>query len=398
MIAMASENIDIQPRKLYLEFLLADKDLFVRCNAILDSNYFDRQFRDTVEFIQRHVEQYSDVPMLEQVQAVSGIEVQDVKQKINDELATVFTENQIYRIDHYLGKETVQNLMALRFANVIFESLWDNSHVDHVQITVAETVSVGGRASYYDQYGAIRDMVQNHLLQLVCLVAMEPPAQFNANQVRDEKLRVLRALRPLEADALLLGQYEDYTDELGTSSTTETFVAMKLAIDNWRWAGVPFYIRTGKKLRQRASEIIITFKDRPHDIFANSRDGTILGQPNRLIIRLQPSEGLRLQMTSKQPGPGGMRLLPSDLNLSFDETFEERLPDAYERLLMDTARGNQTLFMRVDEVLAAWEFIDPILELAKTRTPVSYKPGSMGPTDDLLQADGRSWIDPHEDW
>ena len=318
--------------------------------------------------------------------------------KINGELATVFAEHQIYRIDHYLGKETVQNLMALRFANVIFESLWDNSHVDHVQITVAETVGVGGRASYYDQYGAIRDMVQNHLLQLVCLVAMEPPAQFNANQVRDEKLRVLRALRPLEADALLLGQYEDYTDELGTSSTTETFVAMKLAIDNWRWAGVPFYIRTGKKLRQRASEIIITFKDRPHDIFSNSRDGKILGQPNRLIIRLQPSEGLRLQMTSKQPGPGGMRLFPSDLNLSFDETFEERLPDAYERLLMDTARGNQTLFMRVDEVLAAWEFIDPILALAQARTPVSYKAGSMGPTGDLLQADGRSWIDPHEDW
>ncbi len=318
--------------------------------------------------------------------------------KINGELATVFAEHQIYRIDHYLGKETVQNLMALRFANVIFESLWDNSHVDHVQITVAETVGVGGRASYYDQYGAIRDMVQNHLLQLVCLVAMEPPARFNADQVRDEKLRVLRALRPLEADALLLGQYEDYTDELGTSSTTETFVAMKLAIDNWRWAGVPFYIRTGKKLRQRASEIIITFKDRPHDIFSNSRDGTILGQPNRLIIRLQPSEGLRLQMTSKQPGPGGMRLFPSDLNLSFDETFEERLPDAYERLLMDTARGNQTLFMRVDEVLAAWEFIDPILALAKAQTPESYKPGSMGPTGDLLQADGRSWIDPHEDW
>ena len=173
---------------------------------------------------------------------------------------------------------------------------------------------------------------------------------------------------------------------------------MKLAVDNWRWAGVPFYIRTGKKLQQRASEIIITFKDRPHDIFSSSGDGKILGQPNRLIIRLQPSEGLRLQMTSKQPGPGGMRLFPSDLNLSFDETFEERLPDAYERLLMDTARGNQTLFMRVDEVLAAWAFIDPVLALAETRTPLSYRAGSMGPNDDLLEADGRSWIDPHEDW
>ena len=317
---------------------------------------------------------------------------------INDAVATAFSEEQIFRIDHYLGKETVQNLLALRFANILFEPIWNSNYISHVQITVAETVGVGGRASYYDQYGAIRDMVQNHLLQLVCLVAMEPPAKFNANQVRDEKLRVLRALRPLEADALVLGQYEDYTEELGTSSNTETYVAMKLAVDNWRWAGVPFYIRTGKKLQQRASEIIITFKDRPHDIFSSSGDRKILGQPNRLIIRLQPSEGLRLQMTSKQPGPGGMRLFPSDLNLSFDETFEERLPDAYERLLMDTARGNQTLFMRVDEVLAAWAFIDPVLALAETRTPLSYRAGSMGPKDDLLESDGRSWIDPHEDW
>lgn len=322
----------------------------------------------------------------------------DSSRAINAELATVFAESQTYRIDHYLGKETVQNLMALRFANIIFESLWNNNHIDHVQITVAETVGVGGRAAYYDQYGAIRDMVQNHLLQLVCLVAMEPPSFFNADQVRDEKVRVLRALRPLEDEALVLGQYDDYTDELAQSSTTETFVAMRLAIDNWRWAGVPFYIRTGKKLTQRASEIIITFKDRPHDIFSKNAGGAISGHPNRLIIRLQPSEGLRLQMTSKQPGPGGMRLFPSDLNLSFDEAFEERLPDAYERLLMDTARGNQTLFMRVDEVLAAWDFIDPVLALAQDRKPLTYKPGTMGPKDSLLQADGRDWIDPHEDW
>lgn len=317
---------------------------------------------------------------------------------INDELTAVFDEHQIYRIDHYLGKETVQNLMALRFANVIFESLWNNQHIDHVQITVAETVGVGGRAAYYDKYGAIRDMVQNHLLQLVCLVAMEPPAHFNADQVRDEKLRVLRALRPLSAGELALGQYANYLEELGDSSTTETYVAMKLAIDNWRWAGVPFYIRTGKKLQQRASEIIITFKDRAHDIFANNGGGKVSGHPNRLVIRLQPSEGLRLQLTSKQPGPGGMRLFPSELNLSFDETFEERLPDAYERLLMDTARGNQTLFMRGDEVLAAWGFIDPILAMAADTTPEPYATGSMGPEDRLLAADGRHWIDPDQDW
>jgi len=234
------------------------------------------------------------------------------------------------------------------------------------------------------------------LLQLVCLVAMEPPSFFNADQVRDEKLRVLRALRPLNEDELVLGQYEGYTAELGTESQTETFVAMRIAIDNWRWAGVPFYIRTGKRLQQRASEIVINFKDRPHDIFSKNNNGVVSGHPNRLIIRLQPSEGLRLQMTSKAPGPGGMRLFPSELNLSFDEAFKERLPDAYERLLMDTARGNQTLFMRVDEVLAAWDFIDPVLAMAEKIKPTKYKTETMGPVTDLLAKDGRSWIDPHE--
>ena len=316
---------------------------------------------------------------------------------INAELAEIFDESQIYRIDHYLGKETVQNLMALRFANVIFESLWNNHHIDHVQITVAETVGVDGRAGYYDKYGAIRDMVQNHLLQLVCLVAMEPPSFFDADQVRDEKLRVLRAVRPLTAADIQCGQYQEYTQELGERSDTETFVAMKLAIDNWRWAGVPFYIRTGKKLERRASEIVITFKQRPHDIFERNGGAAIDSPPNRLIIRLQPSEGLRLQLISKEPGPGGMRLFPSELNLSFDDTFESRLPDAYERLLMDTARGNQTLFMRRDEVFAAWDIIDPVMGLVAAQTPHLYRSGTMGPADDLLGADGRAWIDPHDD-
>ena len=316
---------------------------------------------------------------------------------INAELAEIFHESQIYRIDHYLGKETVQNLMALRFANVIFESQWNNHHIDHVQITVAETVGVDGRAGYYDKYGAIRDMVQNHLLQLVCLVAMEPPSFFDADQVRDEKLRVLRAVRPLTAADIQCGQYQEYTQELGERSDTETFVAMKLAIDNWRWAGVPFYIRTGKKLERRASEIVITFKQRPHDIFERNGGAAIDSPPNRLIIRLQPSEGLRLQLISKEPGPGGMRLFPSELNLSFDDTFESRLPDAYERLLMDTARGNQTLFMRRDEVFAAWDIIDPVMGLVAAQTPHLYRSGTMGPADDLLGADGRAWIDPHDD-
>ena len=317
--------------------------------------------------------------------------------EINAELAEIFDETQIYRIDHYLGKETVQNLMALRFANVIFETQWNNNHIDHVQITVAETVGVGNRADYYNAYGAVRDMVQNHLLQLVCLVAMEPPSFFNADQVRDEKLRVLRAIRPVAAGDIVCGQYQEYANELGRPSNTETYVAMKLAIDNWRWAGVPFYIRTGKQLARRASEIVITFKQRPHDIFQRNGGGAIESPPNRLIIRLQPREGLRLQLISKEPGPGGMRLFPSELNLSFGETFEARLPDAYERLLMDTARGNQTLFMRRDEVFAAWDLIDPVIDIIKDRAPELYRSGTMGPADKLLADDGRGWIDPYED-
>ena len=316
---------------------------------------------------------------------------------INDEILAVFHEEQIYRIDHYLGKETVQNLMALRFANIIFESLWSNNHIDHVQITAAETVGVGQRAEYYDKYGAIRDMLQNHLLQLLCLVAMEPPAQFNAAQVRDEKLRVLRALRAADKEDLVCGQYQGYEAELGRSSNTETFVALKMFVDNWRWAGVPFYIRTGKKLAVRASEIIITFKRRPHDIFAPNGESQKGDTPNRLVIRVQPQEGLRLQLTSKEPGPGGMRFFPSELNLSFGETFDQRLPDAYERLLMDTARGNQTLFMRLDEVLAAWGFIDPIVDMTKDIAPQLYREGTMGPSDTLLSALGCNWIDPPDD-
>ena len=319
-------------------------------------------------------------------------------QAINDELLKTFEESQIYRIDHYLGKETVQNMMALRFANVIFEALWNNRYIDHVQITVAETIGVGSRAGYYDQYGAIRDMLQNHLLQLLCLVAMEPPARFNADQVRNEKLRVLNAVRQIEPSMAIFGQYKDYAKEVGKETTTETFVGLKLLIDNWRWAGVPFYLRTGKQMGIRASEIIVTFKNRPHDIFAKNgvtdNDNEI---PNRLIIRVQPQEGLRLMLTSKEPGPGGMRLFPSELNLDFGETFDQRLPDAYERLLMDIARGNQTLFMRLDEVLAAWSLIDPLVGMAAKTNPLPYESGTMGPEDDLLTRDGRQWLQPKDE-
>ena len=315
--------------------------------------------------------------------------------EINKQITDVFKESQIYRIDHYLGKETVQNLMALRFANTFFENQWDNKNIDNVQITVSETAGVKERISYYEKYGAIRDMLQNHLLQLICLVAMEPPSHYEADQLRDEKLRVLKALKPLTEKEVQTGQYRSYTDELKQNSNTETFVALKVMINNWRWAGVPFYVRTGKKLSFRASEIIITFKNKPYNIFSKfSSDNE--DNPNRLIIRVQPEEGLKLELTSKAPGPGGMRFFPSELNLSFGDTFSSRLPDAYERLLMDVVRGNQTLFMRSDEVLAAWDYIDPIIDIIKNIEPQLYRTGTMGPGDKILCLDGKQWIDPKE--
>ena len=331
---------------------------------------------------------------------------------LDDSILEVFEERQIYRIDHYLGKETVQNLMALRFANSIFESLWSNAHIDHVQISVAEEVGVESRESYYDEFGALRDMVQNHLLQLLCLVAMEPPSKFVADQVRDEKLRVLRALSPITHNNfdsnVKLGQYEkgsvqatpvpSYADEVGRATGTETFAALRCEISNWRWSGVPFYLRTGKRLASRASEIVVTFKRPPHNIFENGVRGSEVMEPNRLVIRLQPNEGLKLCMTSKEPGPGGMRLFPASLNLSFNETFKTRLPEAYERLLMDVARGNQTLFMRSDEVEAAWAFIDPVVNEAKKRKPEKYTAGSWGPVSsfELMAVHGHRWIEPEE--
>ncbi len=293
--------------------------------------------------------------------------------EINDGVAKIFQEDQVYRIDHYLGKETVQNLLALRFANTLFEPIWNSAHIDHVQLTVAESVGAGTRG-YYDESGALRDMIQNHMLQLLCLVAMEPPASDDANALRDEKLKVLRALRPISngevATKTVRGQYRgvksetaavaSYQDELPEDkkgSHTETFVALKAEIDNWRWAGVPFYMRTGKRMAERVSEICIQFKPIPHSIFDHAEGAP---KANKLIIRLQPDEGVKMMMMIKDPGPGGMRLRQVPLNLSFAETFTERTPEAYERLLLDVVRGNQTLFMRRDELEAAWQWVDPI--------------------------------------
>lgn len=327
--------------------------------------------------------------------------------EINEQVGACFQENQIFRIDHYLGKETVQNLLALRFANSLFEPMWRRGAVDHIQITVAEELGVGGRIEYFDRIGALRDMVQNHLLQLVCLIAMEPPSSLHHDAVRNEKIKVLQSLRPIKGPDVLRntvrGQYAagaingktvaGYDSELASAdSTTETFVALTLAIDNWRWSDVPFYIRTGKRLQNKHSEIIIQFQDVPHSIFADDNYNV---SPNRLTIRLQPDEGVKLSMMAKKPGPGGFDLQPVSLDLSFEETFGIRYPDAYERLLMEVLRGNPALFMRRDEVEAAWRWIDTIIESwdEQKQKVESYVAGSWGPVASslMLDRDGRAW-------
>ncbi|MDB2369187.1 glucose-6-phosphate dehydrogenase [Octadecabacter sp.] len=327
----------------------------------------------------------------------------DSAKALNATLAEYFDETQIYRIDHYLGKETVQNLMAVRFGNMLFEPLWNNHYVDHIQITVAETVGVGGRGAYYDTSGAMRDMVQNHLMQLLCLIAMEAPSEFGADSVRDEKLKVIRALQPIAPHHIVRGQYDANGDEPSyrtdaedPKSFTESFIAMRCEIANWRWAGVPFYLRTGKKLKARSSEITVVFKDLGHSIFP----GDEKRHRNILSIQLQPNEGMQLQVTIKEPGPGGMRLVDVPLDMTFAEALgpdADEVPDAYERLIMDVIRGNQTLFMRGDEVEAAWAWTDPIIEgwQARSDVPKLYDQGSSGPEDAmmLMHREDRRWRD-----
>ena len=326
--------------------------------------------------------------------------------EINEGVGKVFHENRIYRIDHYLGKESVQNLLVLRFGNILLEPLWSRSAIEHIELTVAESIGVGGRGSYYDGAGALRDMVQNHLLQLLCLSTMEAPASIKADDLRTEKIKVLRALAPITADNVkevtVRGQYvkgvvdgeaqEDYLTDVGVlESQTETFVAIQAEINNWRWKGVPIYMRTGKRMTARRSEIIIQFKSVPHSIFG---EGTIVN-PNRLVIRLQPDEAVKLFLEIKEPGAGGLRLKTLPLNLSYADNFTVRYPDAYERLLMDVVRGNLSLFMRRDEVEAAWRWCDSILEAwESTGQSVNYYPaGSEGPHEakDMLALHDDSW-------
>ncbi len=326
-------------------------------------------------------------------------------QHINDAVNAVFPEKRTFRIDHYLGKETVQNLMALRFANMLFEPLWNANAIEHVQITVSETVGLEGRAGFYDDTGAMRDMVQNHMLQLLALTAMEPPANLDSTAIRDEKVKVLRALRPVIEGDVVTGQYGEgavkggavvgYDADLGKFSDTETFVAIKAYVDNWRWQGVPFFLRTGKRLPERRSEIVIQFKPVPHNVFKD-RGGRL--DANTLIIRLQPEEYVRLLVMAKEPGldRGGVTLREVPLDLSLTTAFAgSRRRIAYERLLLDLIEGDQTLFVRRDEVEAQWKWIDAIRTLWKSTglKPKNYGAGSWGPNAAiaLAERDGVSW-------
>ncbi|MYM73108.1 glucose-6-phosphate dehydrogenase [Duganella sp. FT134W] len=335
-----------------------------------------------------------------------GRDLASAKQ-INAEVGKVFEESQIYRIDHYLGKETVQNLLALRFGNILFEPLWRREWISDVQITIAEKLGVGNRLGYYDTSGALRDMLQNHLLQLLCIVAMEPPTSISPDAVRDSKLQVLRSLKKFTpttlAQNIVRGQYRaghvdgkavpSYRDEPDAPehSRTETFVAMKAEIDTWRWAGVPFYLRTGKRMADGLAEIVVRFKQIPHSIFAQPTNSF---QPNSLVIRLQPDEGLRMNLMAKTPGDG-MRLKQAELELDFREQFKSPRMEAYERLLLDVLRGQLTLFMRGDELEAAWEWVEPILNNWESDDsyPLPYASGTWGPAaaSALIGRDGLQW-------
>jgi glucose-6-phosphate 1-dehydrogenase len=328
-------------------------------------------------------------------------------------LNSLFAESQIFRIDHYLGKETVQNILAFRFANSLFEPVWNRRYIDHVQITVAETVGVESRGDYYDRAGALRDMVQNHLLQILCLIAMEPPASFAADEVRNKKVDVLRAIRPIRPDEVhhfaVRGQYgrgsvagkafPAYREEKGVEadSPTETFAALKLFIDNWRWEGIPFYLRTGKALATKVSEVSVVFRPVPHQSFPASAVEN--WHPNRLALRIQPEEGIVLRIQAKQPGTR-MLLAPVDMEFRYQQAFRSTSPEAYETLLLDVLRGDATLFMRSDQVECAWEVIMPVLDAWETVPPADfpdYPPGGWGPetAEALITRDGHSWLQPH---
>ena len=314
--------------------------------------------------------------------------------QLNSSVHAVFGENQVYRIDHYLGKETVQNILTLRFANTIFEPIWNRNYIDHVQITVAETIGIESRAGYYESAGVIRDMVQSHVLQLVCLTAMEPPTAFHERTIRDEKVKVLDAVRKPRLRDVVWGQYDGYRSEPGVAkgSETATFAAMRLYIDNWRWDGVPFYIRTGKKLAQKDTEVTLKFKRIPLLLFPKDNDHS----PNKLSLSIQPDEGLTLRLKVKAPGLG-MKTSHADMVFHYKRFGENVIPEAYEPLLLDAMHGDATLFAREDEVETAWSVVDSLLRVRDLPNGGPhlhiYQPGSWGPeaADELITSGGRSW-------
>jgi glucose-6-phosphate 1-dehydrogenase len=333
-------------------------------------------------------------------------------QKLNQEIGSVFHEDQIFRIDHYMGKETVQNIIAFRFANGIFEPLWNQKYIDHIQILVAESLGIESRAEYYESAGAIKDIIQNHAMQILSLIAMEPPADFNANDIRDEKVKVLRAINTLTPDQVeqrtVRGQYiageedgkpvEGYKEEPGVNpnSTTETYVALKLFVENWRWADVPIYIRTGKRLPKRCTEVTVQFKRVPHQLYKPSETQGLV--PNRLTIRIQPDEGISMKIASKVPGASS-KLASVDMGFTYNDAFDIELPDAYERLIADCITGDSTLFIRRDEIEESWRIVDSITS-AWQKTGADkiypYPAGTWGPkeADALIERDGRSWDNP----
>jgi glucose-6-phosphate 1-dehydrogenase len=329
-----------------------------------------------------------------------GTDLESAK-SLNAAVHAVFSERQVYRIDHYLGKETVQNLLVLRFANTIFEPIWNRNYIDHVQITVAEAVDVGRRAGYYDSAGVVRDMFQNHLLQLVMITAMEAPVRYEAESIRSEKVQVLQSIRPLRGEDAhrdtLRGQYRGYagTDGVKPGSRTATFAAIKLWIDNWRWQGVPFYLRSGKAMSCRTTQIVVQFREPPHMLFPDGPKTP--AEANRLVIQVQPAEGIQLHFETKVPD-AGMKLRQTDLDFRYQREFRGQIPEAYERLLLDALEGDASLFARADEVEAAWAICDPILEewQRSDKPPLHvYEPGLWGPEESTawMAVQGRQWFD-----
>ncbi len=327
--------------------------------------------------------------------------------ELNKKLSNCFLEKQIYRIDHYLGKETVQNILTLRFSNILLESIWNHRYIDHVQITVSEELGIGKRGSYYDGVGAMRDMMQNHLMQLLCITAMEPPNNIDSNEVRDEKVKVLKSLRPFDLEKLetcaIRGQYGPssdgdkvgYLEQEGVpaDSYTDTYVACKINVDNWRWVGTPFYLRTGKRMSSRYSEIYLQFKKVPKQIFGSLGEN----EPDGILMRIQPNEGVSIFMKSKVPG-ASTKLQSVEMSFDYEDAFSERSPDGYERLLYDAILAKPALFIRSDETETSWEFFDPLLKHWEENRPSdfpNYPAGAMGPmaADDLLKQDGRSWYE-----